>query len=95
MIAQAGVFFSAGYSTTALTTALCLYELAKKIEVQHKLREEIKMALKENNGKFTYDAVRAIFIAKKYYEISHLKLQCDKFSETVDIISALFGSCDF
>ncbi|CAG2179978.1 unnamed protein product, partial [Oppiella nova] len=41
LIAQCVVFFVAGYETTATTLSMCLYSIAKHLEVQQKLYEEI------------------------------------------------------
>ncbi|XP_055906586.1 probable cytochrome P450 6g2 [Eupeodes corollae] len=57
LVAQAAIFFVAGYETSSATMSFCLYELAKNSEIQKRLREEIKGALKANDGKLTYEAV--------------------------------------
>ncbi|CAD7086708.1 unnamed protein product [Hermetia illucens] len=57
LVAQAAVFFTAGYETASSTMSFSLYELCKDMECQNRLREEIRKVLKENNGQLTYDAV--------------------------------------
>ncbi|XP_055856026.1 uncharacterized protein LOC129919200 [Episyrphus balteatus] len=58
LIAQAAVFFTAGFETTSSTISFGLYELSKKQEVQTRLREEIKEFLEKNGGNITYDALQ-------------------------------------
>ncbi|XP_055853972.1 probable cytochrome P450 6g2 [Episyrphus balteatus] len=57
LVAQAAIFFVAGYETSSATMSFCLYELTKSVEVQKRLRGEIKEVLKANDGKITYEAV--------------------------------------
>ncbi|XP_076684083.1 uncharacterized protein LOC143377056 [Andrena cerasifolii] len=55
-IAQAGLFYSAGFETSAATATFCLYELAKHKDVQDKLHNEIQAVIEEH-GDLTYNAV--------------------------------------
>ncbi|XP_015114680.1 cytochrome P450 6k1 [Diachasma alloeum] len=55
LVAQAAVFFTGGFETSSTVMSFCLYELATHPEVQDKLRQEIKAALDENDGKLTYE----------------------------------------
>lgn len=57
LVAQAAIFFTAGYETSATVMAFSLYELALCPEIQDRLRKEILDALLETNGKITYDMV--------------------------------------
>ncbi|XP_055853969.1 cytochrome P450 6g1-like [Episyrphus balteatus] len=57
LIAQAGIFFTAGFETSSATMSFGLYELSKRPELQNRLREEIKHILTKNDGKVTYEAV--------------------------------------
>jgi cytochrome P450 family 6 len=60
LVAQAAIFFTAGYETSSTTTAFVLYELAVHPEVQDRLRKEILDALDETDGKITYDMVLSL-----------------------------------
>ncbi|KYN40637.1 Cytochrome P450 6k1 [Trachymyrmex septentrionalis] len=57
LLAQAAIFFIAGYETSSTTVTFTLYELARHPEVQNRLRKEILNALDETDGKITYDMV--------------------------------------
>jgi len=55
LLAQAAIFFSAGFETSSTTTAFALYELAMQPKLQNILREELLEALKKSNGQISYD----------------------------------------
>lgn len=56
LTAQAFVFFAAGFETSSITLAFCLYELSLNLDIQDKLREEIAQVLFED-GEITYDTI--------------------------------------
>ncbi|EDV56368.1 uncharacterized protein Dere_GG20257 [Drosophila erecta] len=60
LVAQAGVFFSAGFETSSSTMSFALYELAKHPEMQHRLRKEINEALLEGGGSLTYEKIQSL-----------------------------------
>lgn len=55
--AAAFVFYAAGFETTSSTISFCLYELAKNLEAQRMVQEEIDAVLERHNGQYTYDAI--------------------------------------
>lgn len=57
-MAEAISFFLDVYETSGLTMAYFLFRLANDQKVQEKLRAEIRMTLKENDGKLTYEALK-------------------------------------
>ncbi|KAL6424954.1 hypothetical protein ACFW04_009350 [Cataglyphis niger] len=57
LLAQAAIFFAAGFETSATTIAFALYKLALHPEIQNKLRKEILQALVKFDGKITYEMV--------------------------------------
>ncbi|KAG5671568.1 hypothetical protein PVAND_001761 [Polypedilum vanderplanki] len=57
LIAQAGIFFSAGFETTSTTTTHALYEIAKNECIQQKVRHEIAMVLDKIDGKLTFENI--------------------------------------
>ncbi|KAK5643910.1 hypothetical protein RI129_007755 [Pyrocoelia pectoralis] len=57
MAAQCEIFYVAGFETTAASISFTLAELALNQEIQNKVREEIKVVLKEHKGKVTYEAI--------------------------------------
>ncbi|XP_073811652.1 cytochrome P450 6g1-like [Musca autumnalis] len=61
MDSQAIVFLAAGYETSSSTMSFALFELAKHMEIQEKLRKEINQAFKETkNGELIYEAFNAM-----------------------------------
>ena len=62
--AQAFVFFIAGFETSSSTSTYCLHELAFNLEIQDKLRKEIKDTLGDRDD-FTYEDVFAMHYLDK------------------------------
>lgn len=60
IVAQAAVFFTAGFETTSSLMSFALYELSWQPEMQHRLRQEIKEALVKSDGALTYDNVHSL-----------------------------------
>jgi cytochrome P450 family 6 len=58
VVAQAAIFFTAGFESNASTTSFTLYELAMQPHLQTRLRAEILDVLDKNDGQLTYEAVR-------------------------------------
>ncbi len=56
ILAQALVFFLAGYETTASTLSFCIYELALNPDIQQKLYDEVMSSL-DSNGTIPYDTL--------------------------------------
>ncbi|KAK1117067.1 hypothetical protein K0M31_016990 [Melipona bicolor] len=57
IVAQAFIFFLAGFDTVSTLMCYVVYELALHQDVQDKLREEIDGCLKEGNGEISYEAM--------------------------------------
>ncbi|KAL3283522.1 hypothetical protein HHI36_006661 [Cryptolaemus montrouzieri] len=57
VIAQAFIFFVAGFETTASTISFTLYELCLNSKIQKKLKENIRETLRKHDNKLTYNAV--------------------------------------
>ncbi|KAH0550843.1 cytochrome P450 6k1-like [Cotesia glomerata] len=55
LLAQAVVFFNAGFETSSSAMSFTLYEVALQPEIQKKLRAEINRGLEQTGGKITYD----------------------------------------
>ncbi|XP_046593944.1 uncharacterized protein LOC107216955 [Neodiprion lecontei] len=69
MVAQAAVFFAAGFETSSTLVSFTLHELSLQPELQTKLREEILTALEESDGKLSYDLVHNLpYLAKVAWE---------------------------
>lgn len=60
LVAQAGVFFTAGFETSSSTMAFGLLELARQPALQDRLREEINNALLEDGGKLSYEKINSL-----------------------------------
>ncbi|KAI4456042.1 cytochrome p450 [Holotrichia oblita] len=63
-VAQVILFFVAGFDTSSVTLSFTLFNLASHLNIQAKLREEIRRVLKKHNGEITYDAIQEM----KYME---------------------------
>ncbi|KAF2893764.1 hypothetical protein ILUMI_12409 [Ignelater luminosus] len=57
VVAQAFMFFAAGFETTSSTMAFTLYELCLSPEIQSRARAEVKEILSKYKG-FTYEAIK-------------------------------------
>ena len=62
--ANSFVFFLAGFETSALVMIWTLYELAKNLEIQERLRDEICDVLEKFGGQISYDALQEM----KYFD---------------------------
>ncbi|XP_066599290.1 uncharacterized protein [Prorops nasuta] len=60
LVAQAAIFFGAGYESSSSAMFFTLYELALQPELQAKLRNKITSAIQENGGKVTYEMVLSL-----------------------------------
>ncbi|KAK9730879.1 Cytochrome P450 [Popillia japonica] len=84
--AQCFVFFVAGFETSSTTLTFCLHELAFNQDVQDKLRNEIREAMQNNDGKLTYDSVMGMKYLdgvvnetlRKYPPVPALFRKCDR-----------------
>uniref|UniRef100_U5EVH3 Putative cytochrome n=1 Tax=Corethrella appendiculata TaxID=1370023 RepID=U5EVH3_9DIPT len=56
IVAQAFVFFLAGYETSSTTMSYCLYELALHQDIQDKARECVRQSIEKHNG-LNYEAI--------------------------------------
>nr|XP_033322509.1 cytochrome P450 6k1-like [Megalopta genalis] len=60
LLAQAGVFYVAGFETSSSAMAFGLYELALNMDVQKTLRTEIREALDKTEGRITYEMIMTL-----------------------------------
>jgi Cytochrome P450 len=58
LVAQAALFFTAGFESNATTTSFTLCELALQPDLQTRLRNEILDVMEKNQGKLPYEDVR-------------------------------------
>lgn len=59
-MAQAALFFIAGFETVSTAMTFLLYELAINPEVQDKLAREISEHEKASGGKFDYNSIQSM-----------------------------------
>ncbi|XP_050743325.1 uncharacterized protein LOC108030172 [Drosophila biarmipes] len=64
ILAQAFIFFVAGFETSSTTMGFALYELARNQDIQDKVRKEIYDVLGKHNHQFTYEGIKEM----KYLE---------------------------
>lgn len=57
VIAQAGIFFTAGTETTSIGLTCCLFELATNPDIQRRLRHDVELVLSRSGGVISYDAL--------------------------------------
>ncbi|CAD1475072.1 unnamed protein product, partial [Heterotrigona itama] len=62
LVAQAFVFFMAGFETSSSAIATALYELAQHQDVQDKLRNEIREYYELTNGEWQYENIKKMAI---------------------------------
>lgn len=55
--AQCFLFFIAGFETSSSTSTFVLYNLALHLDIQEKLRNEIKTVIEKHDNKITYEAM--------------------------------------
>lgn len=58
IVAQAVLFFIAGFETSSTTMHYCLYELARNPDVQSKVRAEIREVYKKNGNTVSYETIK-------------------------------------
>jgi cytochrome P450 len=58
IVAQALMFFVAGFETSSSTLSYAMLEMARLPAVQQKARENIKDVLKRHNGTMNYQALQ-------------------------------------
>lgn len=57
LVAQAALFLTAGYETASGTMTFGLYELAKREDLQKRLRAEILEVIQANDGNISYEKI--------------------------------------
>lgn len=57
IVAEAFLFYFAGFETSATTMSFALFELAANLDIQARVRDEVKKTLEKYDGKFTYDSI--------------------------------------
>ncbi|XP_026762327.3 cytochrome P450 6B5-like [Galleria mellonella] len=73
MIAQAFLFFGAGFETSSTASSFTLHQLAFNPDYQKKVQEEIDRVLAKYNNEITYDAVKEMsYLENAFYEAMRL-----------------------
>lgn len=68
LVAQALIFFAAGFETSSTAMTNALYELAINQNIQAKVREEIKEAEKQHKGDLRYENVKELKYLDKVFK---------------------------
>jgi len=99
MIAQAYVFYFAGFETSSSMMSFIAYNIVANLSVQIKLRQEIDELLNESDGNVTYEAINQLKYldavvkeALRFFSASILERVCDK---TYELPPALPGEKPF
>ena len=58
LVAQAAIFFTAGFESNATTISFTLCELAMQPHLQTRLRNEILAVMEKNQGRLPYEDIR-------------------------------------
>lgn len=58
--AHAAGFFGEGYETSSILMSFVLFELAANLDVQEKLREEVRRVYEENGNELPYETLQAL-----------------------------------
>lgn len=66
--AQAFLFWAAGFETSSSTMSYVMYELARHIDIQDKLRQNINEVLKKHNGELTYDSLKEMHYLDQVFD---------------------------
>lgn len=85
LVAQAAVFFAAGYEASSGAMSFTLYEIALQPEIQHRLRAEILEKINEHGG-ITYEAIKEM----KYLDMVLSGNISDKIFNMFFILCTLF-----
>lgn len=65
LAAEGFIFYSGGFETSSTLMTFCVYELALNQDIQERLRDEIKSAIDENDGKLNYETL----VGMKYMDM--------------------------
>ncbi|KAB0791091.1 hypothetical protein PPYR_02891 [Photinus pyralis] len=84
VVAQAFLFFLAGFETSSSTMSFCLYELSLNSDIQQKVRDEANAVLKKYNGEIAYDSLKELEymscvineVLRKYPPVPTLNRRC-------------------
>ncbi|XP_043249709.1 cytochrome P450 6k1-like [Colletes gigas] len=60
LVAQAAIFFTAGFETSSSVMSFTFYEIALQLDIQRTLRKEIHEALEKSDGKITYEMIMTL-----------------------------------
>ncbi|XP_061395800.1 LOW QUALITY PROTEIN: probable cytochrome P450 6g2 [Musca vetustissima] len=60
LVAQAAIFFTAGFESSSATMSFALYELARNPEIQERVREEVRTVLINSGGKLTLRNIESL-----------------------------------
>lgn len=56
--AQVGLFYLAGFDTTASTTSYCLFELSRKPDIMKRVQSEIDETMAKHDNAITYENIK-------------------------------------
>ncbi|KAH8402379.1 hypothetical protein KR009_011600, partial [Drosophila setifemur] len=60
LVAQATIFFTAGFESSSSTMAFAMYEMAKDADIQQRVREEVRVALVASGGQVTIQMIESL-----------------------------------
>lgn len=91
MSAHSFVFYTASFESSSTTMSFCMYELAKKAEIQRKVHAEIDAVLGQHDGQLTYESVGEMKFMERCIDGEQQKMHCTHEKYRIKMKSTVFN----